>query len=205
MVEPCHILERPGRGVTGQLTRAGCRELPHFREDGVDFTRQLHGRAVEVGLECCQPRLGTIESVLRRVRGRDAHLRQACRLRHQLFDGGLMKVSQGGPFLLDDAFEILKSLTGVVMEAAAGVTEIPEMGFELADRTRVAISGGVPASQDGGGVFSEGGEPLFDGPHVLHGRVTQIIDLRLQTREPLLDSDSVRLQVIFRGRMIANL
>ena len=149
---------------------------------------------MEVGLESGEASLGAIESVLCRIGCRDADLGEACRLFDQSPHRLFMNVAQRAPFLLNDAFEILQSLVGILLHARAGVAKLAQVRFELADRLRVAIGGGGPLFQDGCAVFGERREPLFQGACIGTGSMAHRVDLRLQIREALLKSDVVRLR-----------
>jgi hypothetical protein len=97
--------------------------------------------------------------------------------------------------MLHDTFEFVETMTGVVLKLRAGAVEFAEMSFELADGVGMTIGGRRPSFQDAFGVVREGGQTLLEGQHVVGRHVTQIIDLRLQTREALLKSGSVRLHL----------
>jgi len=97
--------------------------------------------------------------------------------------------------MLHNAFELLETMTGVVLELGAGVVQFAEVGFKLADSLRMTIGGCRPSLQNAFGVLGEGREPLLERQHVVGRDVAQIIDLQLQTREALLKSGSVGLHL----------
>jgi hypothetical protein len=150
---------------------------------------------MEVGFERRQPCLGAVEPMLRGIRRRNTHLREIRRLLHQLSHGRFMDVPQRGPFLLDDSLKIPETLTGVLLQVRADVAQLAEMRFELTDRSGVSIGGGLPPLQNGGAVFSERREALFERSHIVGRSLTQTIDLRLETRETLLKFCAIRLHI----------
>lgn len=150
---------------------------------------------MKVGFERGQARLGPIEAVLRGVGCGDADFRQARRLLHQLAHRRFVNGAQGRPFMLHDPFEFLEAMTSVFLELRSGVVQFAEVPFKLGDGLGMTISGRRPSLQDAFGVIGESREALLERRHVVGRHVAQIIDLRLQTREALLKSGSVRLHL----------
>ena len=146
---------------------------------------------MKIGFERGEARLGAVKPLLSGVGGRDTDFGERRRLLDQLFDRSLVEIAQRCPFLLDNAFEILQAVAGAFLHTRTGIPKLVEVRFELTDRPCVTVRGGVPPPQNAGAVFGKAGQPLFERSDVVVGSVTQVVDLRLQTRETLLKSDSI--------------
>jgi hypothetical protein len=97
------------------------------------------------------------------------------------------------PLLLDDAFQLLKTLRRVLVQLRACIAQRAEMGFELTDGSGVAIGRDRPSLQNRRAEFGQRDETFFERTAVGHS--TEMLDLFLQTRDTLLESAFVRLQL----------
>jgi hypothetical protein len=106
-----------------------------------------------------------------------------------------MELPERVPFLLDDSFEVSKTLRGVLLQVRADVAQLAQMRFELTHCRPVPVCRGRPPSQNLGAEFGQRRETLFERAGIARGCLTEMLDLRLQTRETLLKSGFVGLQL----------
>src|SRR5262245_21938416 len=94
-----HVFERPRWRPARKLPRrrSGLRQAPELGNGALDLASQLRRAAVKLRFECCKTRLGTIESMLRRVRGRDGDFSQIRGLLDQLFDRSFVNLPKRIP------------------------------------------------------------------------------------------------------------
>ena len=190
-VEARHILERPRRRLARKLPSRwpGVRQTAEFGDHALDFARQLRRAAMKLRFERREARLGAVEPVLRRICGGDAHLRQVCSLLDQLFDRRFVDLPQRIPLLLDEVLEVREALRCVLLQLRACVAKRAKVGFELTDRSGVAVGRDRPSLQNRRAEFGERRQTLFE--WTPFARSTDMLDLLLQTRETLLKSTCV--------------
>ena len=181
--------------LAGELPRAGRWPGAQFGQHILDLAREVRCAAVEIGFDRCQARLRALESLLRGVRRRNADFRQACSLFDELLHRRIMELPERVPFLLDDSFEVSKTLRGVLLQVRADIAQLAQMRFELTHCRSVPVCRGRPPSQNLGAEFGQRRETLFERAGIARGCLTEMLDLRLQTRETLLKSGFVGLQL----------
>ena len=153
------------------------------------------GAAVEIGFDRCQACLRAVESLLRGVRRRNADFRQACRLFDELLHRRIMELPERVPFLPDDSFEVPKTLRSVLLQVCADVAQLAQMRFELTHCRPMPVCRGRPPSQNLGADLVSVARRCSSARGSLGDVVTEMLDLRLQTRETLLKSCFVRLRL----------
>ena len=94
---------------------------------GAELARELAHAAMKVAFECRQPRVRALESLLRRACGGDADFRQACGLLPQLRYRLLVEFTERGPLTVDDAFELLQAIAGILLNARGGILPLIDM------------------------------------------------------------------------------
>jgi hypothetical protein len=77
----------------------------------------------------------------------------------------------------------------------ARVAQLTQMRFELTHCRPMTVGRGRPPSQNLGAEFGQCRETLFERAGIGRGCLTEMLDLRLQTRETLLKSGFVRLHL----------
>ena len=107
--------------------------------------------------------------LLRGVRRRNADFRQACSLFDELLHRRIMELPERVPFLLDDSFEVPKTLRGVLLQVRADVAQLAQMRFELTHCRPVPVCRGRPPSQNLGAEFGQRRETLFERAGIARG------------------------------------
>ena len=193
-METRDALERPGlrcrrrKPCDGRLLSG-----TQLDDDRVHFAGQISQTSIQLALDGRQPCFRALESLLRGIGGGDADLREAGSMLAQPANRILVQMFQLAPFLLDDFFELFDPLRGVLLQSAAGVVPLGEMGFEARDRARVALGRQCPASDNLRAFLGEQSKTLFRSRRVPSRDVRKRIQLVLKCGEALFEVGNARI------------
>jgi len=149
----------------------------------VQFARQLADASVEFGFERRQSCFGSIESLLRRIGGRNADLGEARGLLPERGNGLLVNPSEARPLALDNGLELLHPIRGVFLDPGGGRLPLGDVRFELRDRARVPLDGQRPPFQVRVVLIGKRDEPFLDRYAAVIRFESEPIQLRLHVRQ----------------------
>ena len=112
----------------------------------------------------------------------------------QLSDRILVELFELAPFLLDQLFELLDTLSRVLLQARPGVVPLSQVGFEARHRTRMTFGRERPAADDLGAFLGQQREALFRGD-VARRNLREMLQRARERGQPLFEIRNARIHV----------
>src|SRR5688572_23417986 len=159
----------------------------------MDLAGEITEAAIDLALDGSKAGLGSLESLLRGVGGRDADLGQAGGVLAELSNRIVMELFELAPFLENQLLETVDALGGVLFQARAGLVPLGQVCLESGDRARVAFRGERPAPDNVGAFFRQQREALLCRGRVSGRYVLETIRRRRERRQPLFEIGNARI------------